>query len=132
MKRLLLALFLITTSAATVSPVIATAQGTQNQPVSQSVFVAKYTDWNNHVLNNQLNLANQDFEQIKPMFISNFAEGKTAIVNATSQAQKQLLLDKLRDKQTIYTAIMGLATDMVTNRAAIKQKFDEYAALYNL
>ena len=132
MKRLLLALFLVTTSAATVSPVVATAQGTQNPPVAQSVFVAKYNQWNTHVLNNQLNLANQDFEQLKPMFVSNFAQGKIAIQNAATQTEKQTLLNKLRDKQTLYTDIMKLASDMTTNRPAIKQKFDEYAALYDL
>jgi hypothetical protein len=120
MKRLLLAFFLL----------VASASLSLAQSVSQSTFVAKYTSWNNHLLNNQLNLAQQDFEDLKPMFISNFADGKTAIVNAPNQATKDALLATHHDKQVIYTAIMNLAADMVGNRPAMKAKFDEFAALY--
>jgi hypothetical protein len=119
MKRLLLAFLLLVTTAT-----ITKAQ------VSQATFVAKYTSWNNHVLNNQLNLAQQDFEDLKPMFISNFAQLKASIVAAPNQTTKDALLATNHNKQMIYTTIMNFATDMVTNRAAMKTKFDEFAALY--
>ncbi|HYD21524.1 MAG TPA: hypothetical protein VEB40_08620 [Flavipsychrobacter sp.] len=120
MKRLLLA----------VLPLVAASTVSLAQSVSQSTFVAKYTSWNNHLLNNQTNLAQQDFEDLKPMFISNFADGKTAIANAPNQATKDALLATHHTKQTIYSEIMNLAADMVNNRPAIKAKFDDFAALY--
>jgi hypothetical protein len=120
MKRFLLAFFLL----------VATATVSMAQSVSQSTFVAKYSSWNNHLLNNQLALAQQDFEDLKPMFIGNFADGKTAIVNAPNQQTKDALLATHHDKQVIYSTIMNLATDMVANRPAMKAKFDEFAALY--
>lgn len=120
MKRILFAFFLLV-AASTVSLA---------QSVSQSTFVAKYNSWNTHVLNNQMNLAQQDFEDLKPMFISNFADGKNAIYNAPNQQTKDALLATHHTKQTIYSEIMNMAMDMVGNRAAIKAKFDDFAALY--
>jgi hypothetical protein len=120
MKRLLLAFFLL---AATCTIGLA-------QSVSQATFVAKYNDWNNHVLNNQMTQAMQDWEDLKPMFIGNFADGKAAIVNAPTQAAKDALMATHNNKQNIYSEIMNMATDMVTNRPAMKAKFDDFAALY--
>lgn len=128
MKRLLLACFLLT---ATCTGTVVMAQGT-NQTVQtpKATFVAKYNQMNQHLLNNQLNLARQDFEQMKPMFIGNFAAAKAAIYSAPNQATKDALLQTNHTKQTIYSDIMNLATDLMGNRAAIKAKFDAFADLY--
>lgn len=120
MKRLVLAFFLL----------VATCTVSMAQSVSQADFVAKYTSWNNHLLNNEVALAQQDFEDMKPMFIGNFADLKAQIVNAPNQTTKDALMTTMGDKQLIYTAIMNLAVDMVTNRAAMKAKYDEFANLY--
>jgi len=128
MKRLLLACFLLT---ATCTSTVVMAQG-NNQTVQtpKATFVAKYNQMNQHLLNNQLNLAKQDFEQMKPMFIGNFAAGKSAIYSAPNQATKDALMATNHTKQTIYSDIMNLAMDLAANRVAIKAKFDAFADLY--
>ncbi len=125
MKRLLIVCLLFITSS-----VIALAQGSPPTEPTHATFVAKYTAMYNHLNNNQLNLAQQDFEELKPMFIANFAVDKHAIVNAPNQTAQQTLMTQQISKQTIYSEIMTLATNLMTNKNAIKAKFDNFADLY--
>lgn len=125
MKRVFLACLLFITSS-----VVAFAQGTTPTEVPQTTFVAKYTSMYNHLVANQLNLAQQDFEDLKPMFIGNFAVDKHAIVNAPNQTVKQQLMNVQMQKQTLYADFMNLAQNMLANKNAIKDKLDDFADLY--
>ena len=125
MKRVLLACLLFISSS-----VVALAQGTIPTEVPKTTFVAKYTSMYNHLVANQLNLAQQDFEELKPMFIGNFAVDKHAIVNAPNQTVKQQLLGVQNTKQTLYSEFMNLAHDMIANKNAMKAKLDDFADLY--
>lgn len=125
MKRVFLACLLFITSS-----VVAIAQGTTPTEVPQATFVAKYTSMYNHLVANQLNLAQQEFEELKPMFIGNFAVDKHAIVNAPNQTVKDQLMNVQIQKQTLYSEFMNLAQDMMTNKVTIKAKLDDFAALY--
>jgi hypothetical protein len=125
MKRVLLACLLFISSS-----VVAFAQGTIPTEVPKTTFVAKYTSMYNHLVANQLNLAQQEFEELKPMFIGNFAVDKHAIVNAPNATVKQQLLGVQNTKQTLYSEFMNLAHDMVANKNAMKAKLDDFADLY--
>ncbi len=124
MKRVFLACLLFITSS-----VVAFAQNPPTE-VPQATFVAKYTSMYNHLVANQLNLAQQDFEALKPMFIGNFAVDKHAIVNAPNQTVKDQLMNVQIQKQTLYSEFMNLSTDMMTNKVTIKAKLDDFAAMY--
>lgn len=125
MKRVLLACLLFISSS-----VVALAQGTTPTEVPKATFVAKYTSMYNHLVANQLNLAQQEFEELKPMFIGNFAVDKHAIVNAPNATVKQQLLGVQNTKQTLYSEFMNLAHDMIANKNAMKAKLDDFADLY--
>lgn len=125
MKRILLVCLLFITSS-----VVALAQNTPPSEQTHAVFVAKYTAMYNHLNANQLNLAQQDFEDLKPMFISNFAVDKYHIVNAPNPTAQQSLMNVQITKQTIYSDIMNLASNLMANKTAIKAKFDDFADLY--
>ncbi|MBL7718208.1 MAG: hypothetical protein JNL72_05170 [Flavipsychrobacter sp.] len=127
MKRLLLACFLLTATCATTNVM---AQGTTTTQTPKATFVATFNQMDQHLLNNQVNLAKQDFESMKPMFISNFAVGKSAIHSETNPTTKASLLNTYTQKQNIYTQIIHLAQDLAANRVAIMAKFNEYADLY--
>lgn len=125
MKRVLLACLLFITSS-----VVALAQGNTPSEVPKATFVAKYTSMYNHIAANQLNLAQQEFEELKPMFIGNFAVDKHAIHNAPNATVKQQLMGVQSTKQTLYSEFMNLSSDMLSNKNAIKNKLDAFADLY--
>jgi hypothetical protein len=125
MKRVLLICLLFITSS-----VAAIAQNTPPTEVPKTTFVAKYTSMYNHLVANQLGLAQQEFEELKPMFIGNFAVDKYAILNAATPAIKTQLLGVQNTKQTLYSEFMGLASDMIANKNAMKSKLDDFADLY--
>lgn len=125
MKRVFLACLLFISSS-----VVAFAQGTTPPEVPQATFVAKYTSMYDHLVNNQLSLAQQDFEDLKPMFIGNFAVDKQQIVNAPNQATKDQLMNEQVQKQTLYSEYMQLAQNLMANKVAIKAKLDQFATMY--
>jgi vacuolar-type H+-ATPase subunit E/Vma4 len=123
MKKLLLAIFYVL-----VMNCAAIAQN--NNTVSKVAFVQNCNDLNSHISNSQLQAATNDLTQLKQALKANIDATRDRLATVMTKTDRDLLKADLRKKNILLSDVEILGNSIVANKDALRQKFDEFAAIY--
>lgn len=126
MRKVLLALFMLTASVSVVSvqQVCAYAPAAA---VTEPAFTAKVNLMDAQLGAGSITAAQSTWAEIHDMMLSVLATSKENIRTASSPAAEAALTSHIQNQITIYQAVWQMKTDLVTNRAAIRAKLGEFA-----
>ncbi len=128
MKRVLLALFMLsaTVGVTSLQPVVAYTPAPA--AVTQTAFMAKVNQMDAQLSAHNATAAQATWEEIHTMMLSVLAATKSSIHAAATPAAAAPFNTIMSNQITLYQAIWGMKTNLVANQAPIKAKLTEFSA----
>ncbi len=127
MKRILLAIFMLTATVG-VTSIQPAAAYTATAPVTTASFTAKVNLMDAQIGAGNMTAAQATWNEIHDMMINVLGVTKNSIRTAATPAAGATYQTLLGNQTTIYNVIWGLKPDLATNRVAIHNKLLEFAA----
>lgn len=126
MKRIFLALFLLTATCTVCFRQQASAQSTT--VVTASAFTAKVNALDSYIAAGNMALANTTWTEVHGMMLSVLGKTKSSIRTAATPADKTNYTTISDNQQAIYWAVWDLKSNLTANRAALHTKLNEFGA----
>lgn len=127
MKRIFLALFLLTATCVLSFHQQASAQAT-GTPVTPAAFTAKINLLDSYIAAGNIAAANTTWTEVHGMMLSVLSKSKMSIRNATTTADKNTYTTILGNQQTIYWDVWNLKSNLTANRVPLHTKLGEFGA----
>jgi hypothetical protein len=127
MKRIFLALFLLTATCSVAFHQQASAQ-TATIPVTAAAFTAKVNLLDSYIAAGNMAAANTTWTDVHGMMLSVLGKSKTSIRSAATTADKTNHTTILENQQTIYWDVWNLKSNLTANRTALHTKLGEFGA----
>jgi len=101
---------------------------TQSKSATISSFTGKVNLFEAGILRDRMDLAKQNFEDLKAAMTQDMGSLKPKIVNAANDNEKKRLIETVTKKQDIYSAILNSASDLQGNGKKIIELLRKYQA----